>query len=54
MSTGTLVPDAVFLTPNEYQTINTMGKMKKKAYQRIDGRASENDGARSLRRVGGG
>src|SRR3954447_15115917 len=51
--TGTDVPDAVFLTPNEYQTINRIGRTKKKTYHRIDGIASENDGARSRRRRGG-
>ena len=47
------MPEAVFLTPNEYHTISRIGRTKKKTYQRIDGMASENDGARSLRRRGG-
>src|SRR5258706_9372547 len=53
MSTGTPLVDAVFLVPNEYHTISRIGRMKKKRYQRIDGMASENDGARSRRRRAG-
>ena len=53
MSTGTPPPDAVFLVPNEYQTISTIGRTKKNRYQTIDGKASENDGARSRRLRGG-
>ena len=48
--TGTPVPDAVFLTPNEYHTISRIGRMKKNPYHRIDGMASENEGPRNLRR----
>ena len=44
---------SVSLAPNEYHTISRIGRMKKKKYQRIDGIASENDGARSRRRRGG-
>jgi hypothetical protein len=54
MVTGTLVPEAVFLTPNEYQTINKMGRMKNATYQIIDGTASANDGPFSRRFFGGG
>jgi hypothetical protein len=53
MLTGTPVPDAVFLTPNEYQTISRIGRTKKNTYHRIEGTASANEGPRHLRRRGG-
>src|SRR5882724_2267731 len=53
MSSGTPLVEAVFLTPNEYHTISRIGRTKKNPYHRIDGMASENDGARSRLRRGG-